>query len=133
MLRKPAQAGWRSASQAAFAATRGIKALAHITGGGFLENIPRVLPPEMVAEIDLAKVPCPPVFAWLQRTANIAEPEVLRTFNCGIGMIAVCAPPDAAQIVRTLTDHGERVMTLDQIRDRTATEPQVAPRGHLAL
>jgi phosphoribosylformylglycinamidine cyclo-ligase len=118
---------------AAFAATRGIKALAHITGGGFLENIPRVLPAETVAEIDLAKVPCPPVFAWLQRTARIAEHEMLRTFNCGIGMIAVCSAPDVAQIIRTLTDQGERVVTLGQIRERTATEPQFARRGHLVL
>jgi phosphoribosylformylglycinamidine cyclo-ligase len=117
---------------AAFAATRGVKALAHITGGGFLENIPRVLPPGTVAEIDLAKVPCPAVFGWLRSAGNIAEREMLRTFNCGIGMIVVGAPDDAARIVGILADHGERVVTLGEIRRRVGDEPQVDARGHLA-
>jgi phosphoribosylformylglycinamidine cyclo-ligase len=118
---------------AAFAVTRGIKALAHLTGGGFLENIPRVLPQHMVAEIDLSKVPCPAVFGWLQRVGKVAEREMLRTFNCGIGMIAVCAPADVATIIRILAEHGERVVTLGQIRKRYGNEPQVDPRGRLDL
>jgi phosphoribosylformylglycinamidine cyclo-ligase len=118
---------------AAFAATRAIKALAHITGGGFLENIPRVLPPDTVAEIDLAKVPCPSVFAWLQRAAGIAEREMLRTFNCGIGMIAICTPAEADPIISVLRDRGERVAAVGHIRGRAGGEAQVAPRGSLAM
>jgi phosphoribosylformylglycinamidine cyclo-ligase len=118
---------------AAFAATRAIKALAHITGGGLLENIPRVLPKDTVAEIDLTKVPCPAVFGWLQSIANIAEREMLRTFNCGIGMIAICAPQDAATITQVLAEHGERTVRLGQIRKRAGSEAHVDPRGHLAV
>ena len=72
-------------------ATPGIKALAHITGGGFPENIPRVLPDTCTAEIDLAAIAVPPVFGWLATSGNVAEAEMLRTFNCGIGMILVVA------------------------------------------
>ena len=69
----------------------GIKALAHITGGGFPDNIPRVLPDGVGVRIDLDAIPVPPVFGWLARTGGVAEAEMLRTFNCGIGMIVVVA------------------------------------------
>ena len=68
-----------------------MKALAHITGGGFPDNIPRVLPDGICARIDLAAIPTLPVFRWLAQAGDIAEAEMLRTFNCGIGMIAVVA------------------------------------------
>ena len=68
-----------------------IKALAHITGGGFPDNIPRVLPDGMGAELDLSAIAVPPVFAWLARVGNVAQTEMLRTFNCGIVMVAVVA------------------------------------------
>jgi len=118
---------------AALKATAGIKALAHITGGGFLENIPRVLPKDRVAEIDLAKVPCPAVFGWLQRTGNLAEREMLRTFNCGIGMIVVVGAKEAEAVAGSLVGSGETVVRLGQIRARAGAEEQVATRGALAL
>ena len=74
---------------AAIRETKAVKALAHITGGGFPDNIPRVLPKDLGARIDLARMPVLPVFQWLAETGGIAEKEMLRTFNCGIGMIAV--------------------------------------------
>ena len=74
---------------AAIRATGGIKALAHITGGGFPDNIPRVLPNGVGVRLDLDAIPVPPVFGWLAKTGGVAEAEMLRTFNCGIGMIAI--------------------------------------------
>lgn len=115
----------------ALGAAAGIKALAHITGGGFLENIPRVLPKRAVAEIDLAAVPFPPVFAWLREVGGVAEREMLRTFNCGIGMIAVVSPRQAAAVAASLRKSGERVVTLGAIRARKGAEPQVATAGRL--
>ena len=74
---------------AAMRETKALKGLAHITGGGFPDNIPRVLPEGAGVALDLARVPVLPVFKWLAATGGIAEPEMLRTFNCGIGMIAI--------------------------------------------
>ena len=74
---------------AAMRETKALKALAHITGGGFPDNIPRVLPDGAGVALDLARVPVLPVFRWLAATGGIAEPEMLRTFNCGIGMVAI--------------------------------------------
>jgi phosphoribosylformylglycinamidine cyclo-ligase len=118
---------------AALKATEGIKALAHITGGGFLENIPRVLPANTVAEIDLAQVPSPPVFGWLQKTGGVGEREMLRTFNCGIGMICVVAPGSASEAARVFEAQGERVVKLGTVAARDGSEEQVKPRGKLAL
>ncbi len=115
----------------AIRAHKGLKALAHITGGGFLENIPRVLPKGAVAEIDLAAVPFPPVFQWLQRTGGVETREMLRTFNCGIGMIAVVAEKDAKAVAQTLRRAGEKVVTLGRIRRRKGAEEQVAISGSL--
>ncbi len=92
-------------------ATEAIKALAHITGGGFLENIPRVLPANTVAEIDLACRAPPPVFGWLQKIGSVSEREMLRTFNCGIGMIAVVRAAESGRCGRaTLEAQGETVV-----------------------
>ena len=76
----------------------GLHALAHITGGGLAENVPRALPDGLGAEIDLNAWPLPPVFGWLMETGGIADDEMLRTFNCGIGMVAVAAPERGAAI-----------------------------------
>jgi phosphoribosylaminoimidazole synthetase len=92
-----------------------IKALAHITGGGFLENIPRILPAGVSAEIDLGSVPTGPVFGWIQRTAGISEREMLRTFNCGIGMILVANSPDELAVRESLERSGETVVKLGRI------------------
>jgi phosphoribosylformylglycinamidine cyclo-ligase len=101
-------------------AAGGVKALAHITGGGLLENIPRVLPAGLAAELDAASWTLPPVFRWLAETAAIPRAEMARTFNCGIGMIAVAAPERAAAVTRVLSEAGERVHTIGRIVPRSA-------------
>jgi phosphoribosylformylglycinamidine cyclo-ligase len=109
----------------------GVKALAHITGGGFTENIPRVLPKGTVAAIDLDQVPFSSVFQWLQKTGGVAELEMLRTFNCGVGMIVVAAAKDEKSVRATLSRAGENVVRLGEIRKRRGKEAQVAYSGTL--
>ena len=94
---------------AALAAIRagGVRALAHITGGGLTENLPRVLAPGAAAAIDLGAWPLPPVFRWLVAEAGLAEAEALRTFNCGIGMVLVVAPEAADAVSAALNAAGE--------------------------
>ena len=101
-----------------------LKALAHITGGGLIENVPRVLPEDVVAEIDATTWPLPAVFAWLAKEGGVAAFEMARTFNCGIGMVAVAAPDQAAEAARILAAHGETVFTIGRIRARQGDEPQ---------
>ena len=108
----------------------GIKALAHITGGGFIDNIPRVLPAGFGVDLDLAAINPPPVFGWLARTGGVAEGEMLRTFNCGIGMVVVVEPEKAAEIAATLRAQGETVTEIGKIIAADA-EPLVQPRGTL--
>src|SRR5690606_37399856 len=103
---------------AAIRDTHGVKALAHITGGGFTENMPRVLPAEYAAEINLSVIESPPVFGWLAQNGGVAEAEMLRTFNCGIGMIIVVASGQAAQVAAVLHKSGEHVTTLGRIIPR---------------
>ena len=100
--------------------TGAVKALAHITGGGLTDNIPRVLPKTLSAEIDLAAFALPPVFAWLQREARLDQAEMLRTFNCGIGMILVTAPRDVARVLRHL---GDEALPIGAIVKRGRGEP----------
>jgi len=95
-----------------------VKALAHITGGGLLENPPRVVPDELSFEIDARSWALPPVFAWLMREGVVARTEMARVFNCGIGMIAVVAPADAEPVTQLLTDQGERVFRIGRIQER---------------
>ncbi|WP_367715158.1 phosphoribosylformylglycinamidine cyclo-ligase [Nitratireductor sp. GISD-1A_MAKvit] len=109
----------------------GIKALAHITGGGFPENLPRVLPDHLAAEIDLDAIDVPQVFSWLARTGGVAENEMLSTFNCGIGMVVAVAGDEAAQIAALLQQAGEHVTMLGQIVPRQAAG--VTYRGSLGL
>jgi phosphoribosylformylglycinamidine cyclo-ligase len=92
-----------------------VKALAHITGGGLIENLPRVLPEGCAAEIDAANWPLPPVFEWLKRAGNIAAPELARTFNCGIGMMAVVGPDKLAEAEAVLRAAGERTFRIGRI------------------
>ncbi|MDY0881336.1 phosphoribosylformylglycinamidine cyclo-ligase [Dongia soli] len=105
---------------AAIRETRAVKALAHITGGGLLENIPRVLPDNLQAEIDAGAWSLPPVFRWLAKTAGIEAQELSRTFNCGIGMILVTAPDQAEKVSTILQQHGETVHQIGKISRRAA-------------
>ncbi len=100
---------------AAQKATGALKALAHITGGGFVDNIPRVLPDKVSASIDLSAVPVPPVFGWLAREGGMDEAEMVRTFNCGIGMIVVVADADADGVAEALAAQGETVVRLGRL------------------
>jgi phosphoribosylformylglycinamidine cyclo-ligase len=112
--------------------TRAVKALAHITGGGFVENIPRVLPKGTSVSIDLARVPALPVFKWLATAGGISEPEMLRTFNCGIGMIAVLDANLAQAAIEQFVSHGEKVVRLGEVIAGSGA-PVVSFRGHLDL
>ena len=93
----------------------GVHGLAHITGGGLTENPPRVLPDGLACEIDLSFWTLPPVFRWLARTANMSEPELLKTFNCGMGMILVVAEDRAEALTTLLQEEGETVIRLGRI------------------
>ena len=101
-----------------------IKGMAHITGGGLTENIPRVLPKNCVAQIDAQSWPLPKLFQWLQQAGNVEQQEMYRTFNCGIGMAVIvpAAQADAAQAF--LTEQGETVYRLGTIRERAGSEHQ---------
>lgn len=85
-----------------------IKGLAHITGGGLLENIPRILPQGLAAEINLGSWPVLPVFDVMQRIGNVRDEEMQRTFNCGVGMIIVVSPQDADRVRGCLDEQGEK-------------------------
>ncbi len=106
----------------------GVKALAHITGGGLSENIPRVLPNHLGAHIQLDNWELPAVFNWLAHTGHVAEEEMLRTFNCGIGMVIAVEPDKQASLTRLLENAGETVITLGEItpHDRHAVTYQGA-------
>jgi phosphoribosylformylglycinamidine cyclo-ligase len=102
-----------------------LKALAHITGGGLLENLPRVLPPGVAVELDGGCWPVPPVFPWLARAGGVALDDMLRTFNCGLGMVAVVAPDDEAGARQILADHGETVTRVGRVVARDPDGPAV--------
>ncbi len=95
----------------------GVHALAHITGGGLTENLPRVLPDDTGAEIDLGAWELPGVFKWLSETGGMEEAEMLKTFNCGIGMILVVAPDRAEALSTLLQEAGETVHTLGRVTE----------------
>lgn len=109
----------------------GIKALAHITGGGFPENIPRVLPKTLAVEINLDAIKVPPVFSWLAKQGNITELEMLRTYNCGIGMIVVVDNKKADDAFTAFQAEGEKPVRLGRITVRK--DKGVVYKGHLAL
>jgi phosphoribosylformylglycinamidine cyclo-ligase len=100
---------------AAIKASGGIKALAHITGGGFVDNIPRVLPENTAAKVDLSKIPVLPVFKWLAQEGGVVELEMLRTFNCGIGLIIAADPAKIADVENALTAAGEKPIRIGEI------------------
>ena len=104
---------------AAIRETNAVKGMAHITGGGFPDNIPRILPKGLGARIDLARIAVPPVFQWLASAGVIAQSEMLRTFNCGIGMIVITASKDVAAITKAFERLGETVATLGKVTRET--------------
>lgn len=112
--------------------TGAVKGLAHITGGGFTDNIPRVLPKHLGVRIALSEVPVLPVFKWLAREGDIAEMEMLRTFNCGIGMIAIVRRDNLVEVMRVLTEAGESVVHLGEVI-KTGADNLVVYDGHLDL
>ncbi|MGQ0444179.1 MAG: phosphoribosylformylglycinamidine cyclo-ligase [Beijerinckiaceae bacterium] len=114
------------------AGTSGVKALAHITGGGIPDNVPRALPKNLGAEIDLSAIPVPRVFAWLAATGGIAEAEMLRTFNCGIGMVVIVDKGKAAEVSRAFASAGEEPATIGRVVAFEAGE-RVSYLGRLGL
>jgi phosphoribosylformylglycinamidine cyclo-ligase len=109
----------------------GVKCLAHITGGGITENLPRVLKAGLDAEIDLGSWRPPPVFAWLAQEAGLPENEMLRTFNCGIGLIAVVGKDRTREVVSAFEGAGERAFVIGALIDGRTQEPAVHYRGTL--
>jgi len=115
----------------AIRATGAVKALAHVTGGGFVDNIPRVLPGALAARIDLSAVPVPPVFRWLAKEGGLAWREMVRTFNCGIGMVLVADAAQAGAVALVLAARGEKVVPLGEVVERTGEG--VVFQGRLGL
>ncbi|MGE3476862.1 MAG: phosphoribosylformylglycinamidine cyclo-ligase [Rhodospirillaceae bacterium] len=101
-----------------------IKALAHITGGGFVDNVPRVLPDGVGADIDAGAISLPPMMKWIAKQGGIESAELARTFNCGVGMVVVVSPEKAEEATKLLTSHGETVMRIGIVVSRDA-EPRV--------
>lgn len=112
--------------------TGAVKGLAHITGGGFTDNIPRVLPKTLGVRIDLAQLHVLPVFKWLASQAGIAELEMLRTFNCGVGMVAIVKRDEAVRVMDVLASSGETVMQLGEVIEAAGDE-RVVYHNHLDL
>lgn len=111
--------------------TGAIKALAHITGGGFPDNIPRVLPHTRACALDLDAIPCQPVFRWLAAEGGVSEAEMLRTFNCGIGMIVIASAAGAGEVEAALRAAGELPHAIGVIEERQ--DRAVRTHGRLAL
>ena len=109
----------------------GINGLAHITGGGITENLPRVLKPDLDAEIDPTSWQPPAVFAWLAHEAGLPEGEMLRTFNCGVGLIAVTQKERANDIIAAFESAGERAFEIGTLLPSQGHEPAVRYRGSL--
>jgi len=105
--------------------TGGVNALAHITGGGLMENIPRVLPGGLAAVIDATAWPLPSVFHWLARTGAVPAAEMARTFNCGIGMAVIAAADKAGAVERALVEAGEYVYHLGVVTETGEAAPGV--------
>ncbi len=117
---------------AALKATAEIAALAHITGGGYPDNLPRVLPKGLGARIDLSAFPVPPVFKWIARRGGVAQEEMLRTFNCGIGMIVVASSDGADEVEKALLAASELPIRIGEIIAAPKDE-RVVMQGTLGL
>ena len=110
----------------------GVKGFAHITGGGITENLPRALPDGLDAAVDLESWSPPPLFGWLAKTGGIAPAEMLRTFNCGIGLIAVVAQMDAGHVIDAFQESGDKAVRLGELMPGSG-EAKVVYRGTLKL
>jgi len=108
-----------------------VKGLAHITGGGLTENLPRVLPDGLDAEIDLSAWKLPGVFAWLAREAGLDAPEMLRTFNCGVGLVAICAAGHESAVIAAFEQAGESAFRIGALAPARETDPKVRYNGAL--
>jgi phosphoribosylformylglycinamidine cyclo-ligase len=106
-----------------------VRGLCHITGGGLTENLPRVLPHGVDARIDTHTWEWPEVFAWLQQTGGVNTAEMRRTFNCGVGMVAVVPAAEADRAVRCLEAAGETAWVIGEVVPQTGTQPAVQYQG----
>ena len=113
--------------------TSHIRAMAHITGGGFPDNLPRVLPKNLGVTLDLSTFNPPPVFGWLSETGGVSEAEMLRTFNCGIGMTLVVAKDGVAEVENVLRSVGENPIRIGEIFEPEAGGERVVMQGSLGL
>ncbi|MEZ5872599.1 MAG: phosphoribosylformylglycinamidine cyclo-ligase [Nitratireductor sp.] len=116
---------------AAIRETGAVKAMAHITGGGFTENIPRVLPKQLCAEIDCSALKAPAVFQWLMRSGGVSVSEMLRTFNCGTGMVVVVSAEEIDRVEAVLKREGETVTRIGRLAKREGDA--VVYKGQLSL
>jgi phosphoribosylformylglycinamidine cyclo-ligase len=105
--------------------TGAVRAFAHITGGGLVENLPRVLPDGVAAVLDAKAWPVPAVVSWLARDGGVPAGEMIQTFNCGIGMAVVAAPARAAEVEQMLADAGEQVYRIGRIEAQRTPGPRV--------
>jgi phosphoribosylformylglycinamidine cyclo-ligase len=102
-----------------------VKGMVHITGGGLVENIPRVLQPHLTAVLDAKAWTMPPLFQWLQQHGGVADAEMHRVFNCGIGMIVIVSPEQADAAFAQLTAAGETVFRVGAIRARAGASKTI--------
>ena len=106
-----------------------IKGLSHITGGGLSENLPRVMPDGLAAYIDLAAFKSPAIFGWLREAGNLDDAEMLRTFNCGIGMVVIAAKSRAGEVVRALRAAGEAPVAIGEVEKGRGVKSQAKGKG----
>jgi phosphoribosylformylglycinamidine cyclo-ligase len=106
-----------------------IKGLSHITGGGLAENLPRVLPAGLAAHIDLSAWQPPAVFGWLARAGNLNDAEMLRTFNCGIGMVVIAARDRADAVMTALSDAGEQPIMIGEVEPGRGVKTEAKGKG----
>jgi len=112
-------------------ATGGVKGLAHITGSGIPGNVPRILPGGLDASIDLSAWRMPEIFAWVRDQGRLAEAEMLSTFNCGIGLVAVASPDSADAVIAAFRNSGEQAVVIGSTTANSAGEAQVRFSGQL--
>ncbi|NQV54735.1 MAG: phosphoribosylformylglycinamidine cyclo-ligase, partial [Rhodospirillales bacterium] len=108
----------------------GIKALAHITGGGLTNNLPRILPDQLGIDLYAKAWDIPPVFKWLAAEGGIKDTEMFRTFNCGVGMAVNASPDHAADVAAVLKSHGETVTPIGEVTEREEYGPSVVIHDH---